>query len=112
MRAASPVLPSAKAAVPHRAKRPKAPPGKRVNVAAALCNSEYYAPMYYQQPTNSALFEEWFEESLLPMLPRGEGYAIILRQRELAAARRPWESLHGARLGYCSCRRIRLTATQ
>jgi len=34
-------------------------PGKRVNVAAALRNGEYYASMCYQQPTDSALFEEW-----------------------------------------------------
>ena len=49
-----------------------------MNVVAALCDGEYYAPMCCQQATNSALFEEWFRDSLLPALPRGEGYTIIL----------------------------------
>lgn len=51
---------------------------ERTNVVAALCQEEHYAVRCYDCSTNAALFEEWFENVLLPSLPHGQGYTIIL----------------------------------
>ena len=56
-------------------------PGKRsgrANVVAALCQGEHYAVRCYRHSTNAALFEDWFENSLLSAIPHGAGYTVIL----------------------------------
>jgi len=49
-----------------------------MNVVAALCGGEHYAVRCYEHSTNAASFEEWFENTLLPALPHGQGYTVIL----------------------------------
>ena len=54
-------------------------PGKkfqRINIIGAECESFYYSIECYNQTTNSAFFENWFENSLLKVIPKG--YTLIL----------------------------------
>ena len=48
----------------------------RVNIIGALCNEKYYGIQCYKQTTNSAFFEQWFENCLLKEIPKG--YTAIL----------------------------------
>ena len=43
----------------------------RTNLVAAQIGGELIAPMYYEQSTNSAVFEVWFEGRLMPLLKPG-----------------------------------------
>ena len=43
---------------------------QRTNLVAAQMGHEVLAPMQYQGTTNAALFESWFEQCLLPCLPK------------------------------------------
>ena len=43
---------------------------QRTNLVAAQMGHEVLAPMQYQGTTNAALFEPWFEQCLLPCLPK------------------------------------------
>jgi len=49
---------------------------KRVNVIGALCNNEHIAIECYRHSTNSAYFEDWFENYLLKEIPKG--YTAIM----------------------------------
>jgi len=51
---------------------------ERMNVVAAQCGGEHYAVRCCEHSTNAASFEEWFENTLLPALPHGQGYTVIL----------------------------------
>jgi transposase len=42
---------------------------KRINLVAAKCGSAIIAPMVYDGTTDSVLFECWFENALLKVLP-------------------------------------------
>jgi len=56
-------------------------PGKcfgRVNVIGALCAALHLCVERYRHSTDSAFFEDWFENRLLKAMPWGEGYAVIL----------------------------------
>lgn len=44
---------------------------QRTNLVAAQIGARTVAPMYYDCATNSAVFEYWFEEKLLPELSPG-----------------------------------------
>jgi hypothetical protein len=44
---------------------------ERENVIGALCDGEHLAVECYQQATDSALFEWWFEDRLLQEVPKG-----------------------------------------
>lgn len=44
---------------------------QRTNPVAAQIGARTVAPMYYDCATNSAVFEYWFEEKLLPELSPG-----------------------------------------
>ena len=43
---------------------------QRTNLVAAQMGHEVLAPMQYKGTTNAALFESWFEQCLLPCLPK------------------------------------------
>lgn len=43
---------------------------KRVGIVAAKLNKKIVAPLEYSGTMNSKLFEQWFEQQLLPVLPR------------------------------------------
>ena len=43
---------------------------KRLNIVAAKCCEKIVAPLIYDGTTDSKLFEFWFEECLLPELPK------------------------------------------
>jgi transposase len=43
----------------------------RLNIIGALCNGKYSAVGCYKQSTDSAFFENWFKEYLLPSISRG-----------------------------------------
>ena len=45
---------------------------QRTNPVAAQIGGRTVAPMYYDCSTNSAVFEYWFEEKLLPALSPGD----------------------------------------
>ena len=45
---------------------------QRTNLVAAQIGDRTVAPMYYDCPTNSAVFEFWFEEKLMPALSPGD----------------------------------------
>ena len=45
---------------------------QRTNFVAAQIGDRTVAPMYYDCPTNSAVFEFWFEEKLMPALSPGD----------------------------------------
>ena len=45
---------------------------QRTNLVAAQIGDRAIAPMYYDCPTNSAFFEFWFEEKLMPELSPGD----------------------------------------
>jgi transposase len=49
---------------------------ERENVIGALCTGEHIAVECYQQTTDSALFERWFEDCLLQEVPKG--YTVIM----------------------------------
>ena len=42
---------------------------ERTGVVAALCGGEIVAPCQYEDTMDSALFEKWFAQELLPALP-------------------------------------------
>ncbi len=44
---------------------------KRVGIVAAKLNKKVVAPLVYNGTMNSILFEQWFEQQLLPALPKG-----------------------------------------
>jgi len=48
----------------------------RVNTVGALCNGEHAAIECYRHATNSAFFEDWFENKLLREIP--SGYTVIM----------------------------------
>ena len=48
---------------------------KRTNIVAAQCGNKIVAPMTYDGTTDSALFEQWFEQRLLTAIPK---YSIII----------------------------------
>ena len=43
---------------------------KRVNIIGALSNEKYYGIQCYKETTDSAFFEQWFENSFLEEIPR------------------------------------------
>ena len=45
---------------------------QRTNLVAAQIGGRTIAPMYYDWSTNSAVFEFWFEEKLMPELSPGD----------------------------------------
>jgi len=45
---------------------------QRTNLVAAQIGNRAVAPMYYDCPTNSAVFEFWFEDKLMPELSPGD----------------------------------------
>jgi transposase len=45
---------------------------QRTNLVAAQAGGRAIAPMYYDGSTNSAVFEFWFEEKLMPELSPGD----------------------------------------
>ena len=45
---------------------------QRTNLVAAQIGGQTVAPMYYDGSTNSAVFEFWFEEKLMPELSPGD----------------------------------------
>ena len=45
---------------------------QRTNLVAAQIGGRIVAPMYYDGSTNSAVFEFWFEEKLMPALSPGD----------------------------------------
>ena len=45
---------------------------QRTNLVAAQIGGRTVAPMYYDRSTNSAVFEFWFEEKLMPELSPGD----------------------------------------
>jgi transposase len=49
---------------------------KRTNVIGGMCGGKYMALEYYDHTTTSAFFEQWFEESLLAIVPKG--HTIIM----------------------------------
>jgi len=49
---------------------------KRVNIVGGMCAGKLIATQKYEHSTNSAFFEQWFEEALLPQVPKG--YTIIM----------------------------------
>jgi len=49
---------------------------KRTNIIGGMCGGKHIAIECYDQKTNSAFFEQWFEESLLPETP--SGYTVIM----------------------------------
>ncbi len=44
---------------------------ERVNVIGALCNNGHIAVECYRHSTDSAYFEDWFENHLLKEIPKG-----------------------------------------
>ena len=44
---------------------------ERVNVIGALCNNEHIAVECYKHTTDSAYFEDWFENYFLKEIPKG-----------------------------------------
>ena len=44
---------------------------KRANLVAAKLGTELVAPFQYDGTTNAKVFENWFEDQLLPALPKG-----------------------------------------
>ena len=44
---------------------------KRVNIIGALCNGKHSAVGCYKHSTDSQFFEYWFNEYLLPTIPKG-----------------------------------------
>jgi len=44
---------------------------ERVNVIGALCSNEHIAIECYKHSTDSAYFEDWFENYLLKEIPKG-----------------------------------------
>ena len=44
---------------------------QRTNLVAAKLGDKIVAPMYYDENTDSAIFELWFEGRFLPNLPKG-----------------------------------------
>ena len=49
---------------------------KRTNIVAAKCGSDIIAPMIYDGTTDSLLFEQWFKEAFLPVIPKGS-YCVL-----------------------------------
>ena len=45
---------------------------QRTNLVAGQIGGRTVAPMYYEGATNSAIFEFWFEEKLMPTLSAGD----------------------------------------
>ena len=45
---------------------------QRTNLVAAQIGGRTVAPMYYDRSTNSAVFEFWFEDKLMPKLSPGD----------------------------------------
>jgi transposase len=43
---------------------------KRTNIVSAKCSNKIVAPMVYDGTTDSLLFEFWFENKLLKLIPR------------------------------------------
>ena len=48
----------------------------RTNLVAAKIGNRLIAPMYYEQNTDSAVFEVWFERRLMPLL--SPGHVVIM----------------------------------
>jgi transposase len=44
---------------------------ERVNIIGAVCNGKHSAIGCYKQSTGSELFEYWFKDFLLPVIPKG-----------------------------------------
>jgi len=44
---------------------------ERLNIIGAVCNGNHYAIGCYKQSTTSEFFEYWFNEFLLPAIPKG-----------------------------------------
>lgn len=44
---------------------------ERINIIGAVCNNNYYAIECYSHSTNGIFFEDWFENSLLKEIPKG-----------------------------------------
>jgi len=42
----------------------------RINLVAGLLNGKMVAPVFYKGYTKYQLFEDWFENSLLPSIPK------------------------------------------
>ena len=51
---------------------------ERTNVIGAKCDGKHLAVECYKHATDSAFFENWFENDLLKVLPEGEGYTVIM----------------------------------
>ena len=49
---------------------------KRTNIVAAKCGTDIVAPMIYDGTTDSLLFEQWFEQMLLPIVPKGSYFIL------------------------------------
>ena len=43
----------------------------RVNIIGAVCNNEHFAIECYKHSTDSAYFEDWFENYFLKEIPKG-----------------------------------------
>ena len=56
---------------------------QRTNLVAAQIGNRAVAPMYYDCPTNSAVFEFWFEDKLMPELSPGD--VVIMDNAQFAA---------------------------
>jgi len=51
---------------------------ERTNVIGAKCDGRHLAVECYKHTTDSAFIENWFANSLLEVLPAGEGYTVIM----------------------------------
>ena len=49
---------------------------KRTNVIAGMCGGKHMAVTCYDHTTTAEFFERWFEDDLLPMIPKG--FVIIM----------------------------------
>lgn len=49
---------------------------KRQNIVGGMCGGRLLATLHYEHSTTATFFEYWFEEVLLPQIPRG--YTVIM----------------------------------